>query len=609
MSILLSCQNLVKSYPSKAVFEGLSFGIHEKDRIGLVGANGAGKSTLLKILAAIEHADDGQIASRKGLRICWIAQEESWDADLSVQAVLMDYAKALGLPDDEAEVEVASALSQAGFTDFTVKASGLSGGWQKRLALSQALIGSPDLVLFDEPTNHLDWDGLAWLKRLLTAAEFAWIFVTHDRHLLQTAVSQIAELSSIYPDGIRFYKGGYQDFLQARAEYVETLLSQESSLANKVRREEAWLRQGVKARTTKSRSRIDDANKLIQDLKDLRHRLSDREMDIEFSASGRQTKRLWSGKELSFSYEDRPILKEVDLLLSAKINLGILGPNGSGKSTLLKLIAGELQPQSGEIQQAHNLRCLYFSQDRSQLDDTATVQENLCESGGDHVQYQGRSLHVISWAKRFKLSAEHVNLPVKNLSGGERARVAMAKIMLQPADILLLDEPTNDLDLETVEVLEEALQGFPGALVLVSHDRAFLENLCEYYLGFDGQGGAQYFASIEQWEDYLNEKQRPAAGKASPSTSAKARQEQRNNKRRARLSYKEQYELEHMEANILEAEEKLALAMQKVEDPVIIQDTAALMQASEELEKAQQVVDQLYARWTELEERRQEAEG
>jgi len=485
----------------------------------------------------------------------------------------------------------------------------LSGGWQKRLSLCRTLIGSPDLVLFDEPTNHLDWDGLAWLKRLLNQADFAWIFVTHDRHLLQTAVQQIAELAPIYADGIRFYKGGYQDFLPARAEFMEGLLSQQSSLANKVRREEAWLRQGVKARGTKSKSRIDDAQKLIQDLKELRSRLSDREMDLEFSASGRQTKRLWSGKSLSFAYQDRAILKDIDLLLSAKINLGILGPNGSGKSTLLKLITGELNPQAGEIQKAHDLRCLYFSQDRASLSEDESVQRNLCESGGDQVQFQGRPMHVVSWAKRFKLTAEHLILPVRDLSGGERARVAMAKIMLQPADILLLDEPTNDLDLETVEVLEEALTGFPGALVLVSHDRAFLENLCEYYLGFDGKGGAQYFASVSQWESYLAQSENTTENKTSQSVQGKDRTDQRLAKRRQKLSYKEQWELDHIEATILEAEENLARASQKLEEPAVLSDSAALLQASQQMEKAQKHVEQLYARWTKLEELRQEVES
>lgn len=608
MSILLSCQNLAKSYPGKLVFQGLSFGIHERDRIGLVGSNGAGKSSLLKILAGVEQPDDGQIASRKGLQVRWIEQESTWPSGLSALEVLRDYCRGIGMAEAEAELAAATALSQAGFENSSVEASSLSGGWQKRLSLSRVLIGSPDLVLFDEPTNHLDWEGLAWLKRLLSQASFAWVFVTHDRYLLQTTAKQIAELSSVYSEGIRFYPGNYQDFLKARADFISGLLAQESSMANKARREEEWLRQGVKARGTKARSRIDDAHQLIQDLQSLRSRLSEQDLNLEFSSSGRQTKKLWSAKGLCFGYDDKPIIKNTDLLLTAKRNLGILGPNGSGKSSLLKLIAGELKPQAGEVVRAHDLRCMYFSQDRSNLDDDATVQDNLCESGGDHVQFQGRSLHVVSWAKRFKLSPEHLSLPARDLSGGERARVSMAKIMLHASDILLLDEPTNDLDLETVEVLEEALSSFPGALVLVSHDRVFLENLCEFYLGFDGQSGAQYFASIDQWQDALqgcdkgaDERNKPANSPVKATGSGK--------KKRQKLSYKEKFELEQMESVILEAESRLAEASAKLEDPQILADSHALRLASEEMEKAQQAVDGLYSRWTELEERRQELEG
>jgi ATP-binding cassette subfamily F protein uup len=609
MGILLSAQNLARSYPTKTVFSGLSVGIHEGDRIGLVGANGAGKSTLLRILAGLETPDEGHLAPRKNLKTCFIEQENPFSLEQTPNTALLAYASQQGLDPDDATVQVAVALSQAGFERTDLPLSQYSGGWQKRVSLARALIGEPDLVLWDEPTNHLDWEGLAWLQDLLKQAPFAWLLISHDRHILQTCAGQIADLSPIYPDGIKLYQCRYQQFQEQRDEYLATLASQRASLANKVRREEAWLRSGVKARGTKSRSRIDEANRLIEDLRQLRGRLDQSEVTLEFAASGRKTKRLWVGQHLAHGYDGRLLFQDCNLALTQGLKLGILGPNGCGKSTLLKIIAGSITPQQGEIETAQDLRCLYFSQDRNHLEMTKTVQDNLCESGGDMVRFRGEMIHVVSWAKRFKLTPEHLNLTVDNLSGGEQARVALAKMMLQPADLLLLDEPTNDLDLESVETLEEALSEFPGAMVLVSHDRAFLENLCVAYIGFDGQGHADYFASVGQWQSAWQKAQAPATRASGP---AKARQDSGRGAARKsanRLSYKDKRELEQMEEQIMSAEQVLAEAQQRLEQPAVIQDPDQLRDASAALDKAQSEVDALYARWAELEEKRQALES
>ena len=608
MSILINCHNLSKRYQSKAIFEGLNFSLSSGEKIGLVGRNGAGKSTLLKLLAGLVEQDEGSVSRRTFLRACYVPQDLEWDTSTSALDAILTYVKTYtNLGDEQAQVAATVALSQAGFKDFDVQISALSGGWKKRLSLARCLINEPDLVLFDEPTNHLDWDGLSWLCGLLKQAKFAWMMVSHDRDILNQTCKQVADINPLYPDGLKVYDGDYDAFVSARDTYIEVLMQQEASLSNKVRREVEWLRSGVKARTTKSKARIDQAKTMINELSSLRQRMSSQKADLAFESSDRKSKQLIVVRSVSKSFDAKPILKDFSFVLTSKLKLGILGQNGSGKTTLLKLLMGSLSCDTGEIERADQLKIVYFSQERSSLNLEATVKDNLSDTGTDTIIAHGRSVHIVSWAKRFLLTPEHLDLPLRSLSGGERARVAIAKLMVQPADVLILDEPTNDLDLETVEVLEEAVRDFPGCLVMVSHDRRLLENVCDAYIGLLGNANAELFADVSQWQGALHEQKRQPLNRNGGSDGDSKAQAPR--KKKERLSYKEQWELDRIEAQIEAAEIQLSGCEQNLADPKVISDAEQLNNASIAFEKAQKDVEKLYARWEELEAKKKAVES
>ena len=357
----------------------------------------------------------------------------------------------------------------------------------------------PDVLLMDEPTNHLDVEGILWLERLLRAEARAFLVVSHDRRFLEAVTSRMIEINRSYPTGVFEAKGHYSDFLEQRDAALQAQANYEASLANRVRREVEWLRRGPKARTTKAKSRIDSAGRLIEELNSADARKDQGTAGINFTASGRRSKQLVEATQLCKSLGGRPIVKDLDLLLGPGQRLGLLGPNGSGKSTLLKLIAGTLKPDSGTITRADKLRVVTFEQHRESLDQSSSLRRSLAPHG-DAVVYQDRSIHLVSWAKRFLFRPEQLDLPVSRLSGGEQARLLIARLMLQPADLLILDEPTNDLDIPTLDVLEDSLLEFPGALMLVTHDRWLLDRVSTILLAMDGTGQTEWFADYAQWE-------------------------------------------------------------------------------------------------------------
>jgi ATP-binding cassette subfamily F protein uup len=543
------------------------------------------------------------------VKVTYVPQELEWDDSQSMHDAMVKYGQSLGLDDTEAQLQSTIALSQAQFSDHYSKISSLSGGQKKRLSLSRIFLNDPDLVLLDEPTNHMDWDALEWLHQLLEQAKFAWLLVSHDRYLLDKRCLKIADINSMYRDGIKVYPVSYQKFLTQKQDYINVLSQQQASLGNRVKREIEWLRSGVKARTTKSRSRKDTANALIAELDQLKSRLQHKTANLGFSSSGRKTKQLVSCDSLSFSYSDKIILKDINLMITSGMKLGILGQNGSGKTTLIKLLVGDLDAATGIVERAQQLKIAYFSQNRDNLDSSKSVQENLCDTGGDSVVVAGQSIHVISWAQRFLLSAEHVSRPLSVLSGGEKARVGIAKLMAQQADILLMDEPTNDLDIETVEVLERALQDFSGAVILVSHDRALLDNVCDVFFGLNGRSEGAYFADVTQWQDWLRQSFTSDEYKSHQlSNSKKSGKSNSPPKKSVRLSYKEKYELENMESTIHVAEKKLQAAEASLQDPALMSDPEQLRLVSEQITLAQNEVDSLYSRWEELEAKAQTSE-
>jgi ATP-binding cassette subfamily F protein uup len=596
--ILLSCQGISKSFGSRPLFAGLTFTVHEGDHIGLVGPNGAGKSTLLKILAGVELPDDGVCARRKNLRIGYVPQHPAFAHGMTAAEIVAEsVAAAARLEPGETDRRAAVALSRVGFADPTVPTDTLSGGWRTRLAIARALATDPDVLLLDEPTNHLDLESRLWLESMLTGSPEAFVVVSHDRYFLQNIGRRMFEIDRIYAEGLITVDGTYADLLEKRDEILSNQASYEESLANRVRREIAWLRRGAKARTRKSKARIDAAHQGIDELRESRERSAGESAGIELTATGRRTKRLWHGVGLTKRFGSIAIVDGLELLLTPGMRLGVLGPNGSGKTTLLRLIVGELPPDAGEIRRADALRVVYFDQNRRTLDPELSLKRSLAPDG-DTVVYRDYSVHVVSWAKRFLFRPEQLETPVSRLSGGERARIVLARLMLQPADLLVLDEPTNDLDIPTLEILEESLLEFPGALVLVTHDRHLIDRVSTTILALDGRGGVQRFADYGQWEartrtpvPSTKDTVRPEGAKA-PKASAK------------RLSYVDQREWDGMEESVLAAEAKLDAARSRAEDASIASDATTLQLRHAELEIAQREVDRLYERWAELEANR-----
>ena len=501
-SALVSCQLLTKAHAARPLFENLSFGIDESDHAALIGPNGSGKSTLMRLIAGLEKPDKGAVIIRKGVRVAYVPQTENFADGATVESVLLSALAPEAIDETERALRLEAMLAAMQFPDMSQLAANLSGGWRKRLSIAQAAIVEPDLMLLDEPTNHLDLDGVLWLEDYLQSAMFAFMVISHDRYFLENVSRRVMELNPAYAGGYFAAEGSYSVFLEKQAEYFERQEREQQSLASVVRREVEWLRRGAKARTTKAKGRIEQAGNLIAELNEVKFRNAQTEREagaMIFSASGRQTKEMVALHNVGKSLGGRTILKQVDVIVSAKRRLGIVGPNGSGKTTLLRLITGEYEPDSGTVKRANDLKIVWFTQERAALDKSLTLKDALSPNS-DNVLYRGGSMHVVGWAKRFLFRSDQLAQNVGSLSGGEQARVLIAQLMLQPADLLILDEPTNDLDIPTLDLLTESLQTFPGAVALVTHDRLMLDQVATEVLGLMGDGTTRLFADYEQYE-------------------------------------------------------------------------------------------------------------
>ena len=633
MPPILNARNLSKSFGAEPLFRDVSFTVNERDRIALIGPNGSGKTTLLRILAGLLAPDSGEVALRKRATLAYVPQESVFAPGLTVQQVIeaaMEAAMEATLAPSVKhgsrleeghlhEGRLHETLGRAGFEDFAAEAQSLSGGWRKRLAIAEALVTAPDILLLDEPTNHLDLAGIEWLEQLLQQANFACVVISHDRYFLENVSGETAELARAYPDGIFRAAGSYSHFLELKEEWMHAQAKHQEALENRVHTEIEWLRRGPRARRGKSKARIDRAHELIGELGDLRSRTRTASTELDFSSTGRQSKRLVEIEGLAYGFGEspleRPLLSGLDLVITNGTRVGLVGPNGSGKTTLLRLLQGELAPQAGSIRRAEHLKIVYFEQQR-QLDPALTLRRALAPDS-DAVVFQDRVIHVAAWADRFLFTAEQLNQPVSRLSGGERARVLIARLMLQPADLLLLDEPTNDLDIPTLEVLEETLLEFTGALVLVTHDRYLLDRVSTTVLGLDAAGNSASFADYAQWEEWRDrtglvqkgldqEGQRRAAGGSSKAVVNSASNVGASSSAgKKKLSYMEAREYAAIEPQIFAAEARLSAAQTALDNPEIQSDATALLGAQSELEQASLALDQLLTRWTELEEKMQ----
>jgi ATP-binding cassette subfamily F protein uup len=601
--LLLSCRELTKAFGARPLFAGLSFAIAEGERVGLVGPNGCGKSTLLRVLAGFDAPDDGTRSARKRLRLGYVPQVPEFPSQTTVEGVLVAALAAAKLDPHEVAARVAVTLGKAGFDDPAQPAATLSGGWRKRLAIAQALVHEPDLLLLDEPTNHLDVEGILWLEELLENESAAWLAVSHDRYFLEDVAMRVLELNPVFAGGLFDVPGRYSEYLARKDDYLKSQAAYQESLESQVRRELDWLSRKARARTRKAQARIDEAGRLVQELDDLKARARSSTAGIEWNASERRTRRLVVAEGVRKSYGERLVLDDFELILSPGVRLGLLGANGSGKTTLLRLLAGQDTPEAGRLDMAPNLRVVLFDQHRERLDPALPLRRALAPEG-DAVIYQGRSIHVAGWAKRFLFRSEQLDTPLGRLSGGEQARVLIARLMLEPADVLLLDEPTNDLDIPTLEVLEDSLLEFPGALVLVTHDRYLLDRVSTRILALDGRGAVVPYADCAQWEADQARRAREAQGAARAQATSRAVAPNPTQARPKKLSYHEEREWQQMEARVLAAEAQLAAHNAAAHDPAIASDHAALQERLAALHATQLEVDALYARWAELEAKR-----
>lgn len=595
MTLLIRCQELSKSFGSRRLFTDLSLSIFAGDRIGLIGPNGTGKSTLLKILAGVEYADSGEIAMNRGLKVGYVPQTSVFP-DLKPEEVLFNALEGdKTLSDREKEALAQTWLNKFDFRERDTLSSLLSGGWKKRLSIARELISSPDLLLLDEPTNHLDLEGMLWLEKFLARASVTYLLVSHDRYFLQNAANKIIELDTSYPKGVFAIDGSYGNFLEKKEAFLEGQLETQRSLASKARRELDWLRRSPKARTTKSKSRVEDAHELLNELSEVKQRNRKQRAEIDFTASDRDTRKLLVAKNIGKKIGERTLFHHLDFTLSPGTRIALMGPNGSGKTTLLRLLADESSPDQGTIKRAEDLKVVYFDQHRTELPDTLTLREALSPNG-DYVTYQGNPIHVNGWCKRFLFSPDVLDMRLAQLSGGERARIAIAHLMLQPADLLLLDEPTNDLDIPTLEILEESLLEFSGAVVLITHDRYMLDRVCNLFLSLGNPEQTDLYADYAQWEAATKETfgvQKPKEKRVEVVAVPKQK-----------LSYAEKKEYEEIEVKLAKLEAEIAKLNISLGDPAVSEAPSRLQEICTAVALRETQVEQLYLRFMELDQKR-----
>jgi ABC transport system ATP-binding/permease protein len=610
MSVLFSLNQVSKSYGDDTLFTDLTFDFKEKEQLGLIGMNGSGKSTLLKLIKQETAPDEGEVIVHQTHQCVYLAQQDRFDPEKSIETILYDSLSQAPIDDKERHKRVNQALGKGNFADPAVLAGNLSGGWTKRLAITRALCMKPDLLLLDEPTNHLDITGILWLEEILRTASFSFIVISHDRTFLENVCANVMEIGPYYPQGYFKIQGQYIRFEREREKFLAAQQKKQISMAGKMRREDEWLRQGAKARSTKAKYRIDQAEKLRMELSALKNRnRQTAKVGIDFSATGRQTRKLLQvhNLEKTFSGLEKPLFSNLTFELGPGFCLGVVGENGSGKSTLLSILKKNMAPDEGTVKWAENLKFSIFDQNRTQLNPDIPLRDALNPAGGDSVNYKGRSVHVVTWAKRFLFMPDQLDMPIARLSGGEKARIILANLMLEPCDILLLDEPTNDLDILSLEVLEQSIQEFPGAVIIVSHDRYLMDRVCHKILYLDPLSGAHFYKDFNQIltrRKALEETDKKASGKKV----AKKTPSKNLPRKKAIFSYKDKYELEHIEEKILEGEARVERLTQKVQAPDVIADTALMTEVCSQLEHAQSQVQELYARWEILEDKKEASE-
>ena len=618
---LIQLQRVDFSIGGPLLLEHVDLSIDRNERVCIVGRNGEGKSTLMKLIAGELRPDDGEVRVQNGIVVARMAQEVPQGTAGSVFDVVAQGLGDLGrllaryhhllhegdldaLGDVQHEIEarhgwdldrrvteVLTRLELPADTDFAA----LSGGMKRRVLLAQALVRKPDVLLLDEPTNHLDIEAIGWLEGFLKSFDGSLLFVTHDRSFLQALATRIVEIDR---GQLTDWPGDYANYLRRREERLHAEAQANALFDKKLAQEEVWIRQGIKARRTRNEGRV-------RALKALRvERAERRELggNVKMTAANAQAsgKKVIDLEHVHQSYGGRVLIDDLTTTVMRGDRIGIIGPNGTGKSTLLKIMLGELKPERGSATLGTGIQIAYFDQHRLQLDDTQNALDNVAE-GREYIELNGQRKHIIGYLQDFLFSPERARAPITRLSGGERNRLLLAKLFAQPSNLLVMDEPTNDLDVETLELLEELLTDYQGTLLLVSHDRAFLDNVVSSTLVLEGDGKVGEY--VGGYSDWL--RQRPAANASAPTPATKspaatpAATVAPEAKRK--LSYKDQRELEQLPARIEQLETDIAARGEAMNDPSFFQqDSAAIVKANEALAKLQQELENAYARWAEL---------
>ena len=614
---LVHLQRVDYSVGGPLLLENVDLSIEPNERVCIVGRNGEGKSTLLRLIAGEISPDDGEIRIERGTRIARLAQEVPHDVSGSVfdvvaagmgelGALLAEYHHLIGHGDLDALSKVQAAIEAQQGWDLDrrvqqvltrldlpedIEFEALSGGMKRRVLLAQALVREPDLLLLDEPTNHLDIEAIAWLEEFLRDFNGSILFVTHDRSFLRALATRIVEIDR---GRVTSWPGDYANYLRRREERLHAEAQANALFDKKLAQEEVWIRQGIKARRTRNEGRVRDLQALRRERAQRREVSGTANMTLaNANASGRK---VIEAKNVDFSYGDRLMLKDFSTRILRGDRIGIIGPNGSGKTTLLKLLLGEIAPQRGEISLGTGLQIAYFDQHRIALRDDRNALDNVAE-GREYIELDGSRKHVLGYLQDFMFSPERARAPITRLSGGERNRLLLAKLFAQPANLLVMDEPTNDLDVETLELLEELLTAFRGTLLLVSHDREFIDNVVTSTLVLEGDGRVgDYVGGYSDWV-----RQRASSRSVSqsePKRSAETTAPTMPIAPRRKLSYKEARELELLPAEIDRLEALIAEQTRQMQQPDFYkQDGKAVADANSSLAEWQNQLDIAYQRW------------
>jgi ATP-binding cassette subfamily F protein uup len=623
---LIALRDVHLGFRGPLVLEGVNLTVDPGERVCLLGRNGTGKSTLLRLIQGQIEPDSGEIARQQGLVTAMLPQEVPQELDGTVfdevtrglgprAELLAEYHQVSGrlaaeggdalrerldrihrlLEVDDGwrmHQEVEAVISRMSL-DGDAEVATLSAGMKRRVLLAKALVRTPAILLLDEPTNHLDIEAIRWLEEFLLRFNAALLFVTHDRAFLRRLATRIIELDR---GRLTSWSCDYETYVKRKDAALESEARQSAEFDKKLAREEVWIRTGIKARRTRNEGRVRSLQKLRETRRARREQPG--EVRIEIQEAERSGRLVIEAKHVSFSYADRPIIRDLSTMIMRGDRVGLIGPNGSGKTTLLRLLLGELPPQAGTIRHGTNLEVAYFDQLHAQLDDTKSVRDNVC-NGADWIEVQGGKRHILGYLEDFLFGHEQAAAPVARLSGGERNRLVLARLFTKPSNVLVMDEPTNDLDMETLELLEDMLLEYPGTLLLVSHDREFLNNVVTSALVLEGEGRVKEYAG--GYDDWLRQQQAelPPVVEAAPVKAAPARPAK---ERRRRPTYKEQRELEALPDQIASLEAELSKWHEVLADPAFYrQDPAEIVKAKARLQSLENDVAKAYQRWEELE--------